>query len=61
MTLELALDRELSNILLLNELRVGLDLASFWELFRSSANSCDFDTFEEGVAGAVVIDSRELH
>ena len=59
-TLKCSLDRELVKILLLNNLRVRLDLASLWELSGSWAHTSHFDIFEECVAGAVTVNSRKL-
>ena len=60
--LERALDRELSNVLLLNSLRVGLDLASLRELGKTGfAHARDFNILEQGVAGTFGVNSRKLH
>ena len=49
------------HVLLLNDLSIGLDLVSLRELSSGRAHSRHFNAFEEGVAGAIRIDSRKLH
>ena len=53
------MDGELGRVLL-DHLRVGLDLTSLWELSRGWSQPSDFNTFEEGVASTIRVNSRKL-